>query len=107
MSHITHDRLVAFTLLIALSVSQAAPAHAEISKADRLFMKNGLYMHALCFHDHLLHLKTLKDCGFTGVTWGFVSNMKQLGPPPGMPWCRWLNDENSAVTPEEQPSAPN
>src|SRR4051812_37117172 len=67
----------------------AMPARAEISKGDRIFMKRGLFMHALCFHDHLLHLDTLKNCGFTGVTWPFTSNMKQLGPPPGLPWCRW------------------
>jgi hypothetical protein len=82
----------------------AAPVHAEISKADRLFMKNGLYIHALCFPDNVLHLNTLKECGFTGVTWPGKSNMKQLGPPPGLPWCRWLmNDDEMDVTAEERP----
>ncbi len=88
-------------LALLLSVLPSARA-AEISKADRLFMKNGLYIHALCFHDQMLHLNTLKECGFTGVTWPFKSNMKQLGPPPGLPWCRWVNsDEEVAVAPDE------
>src|SRR5947199_7667227 len=91
--------LTALLLLIALPARSA-----EISKADRLFMKNGLYMHALCFHDHLLHLSTLKECGFTGVTWPFTSNMKQLGAPPGLPWCKWVND-GDPLTPEEKPYA--
>src|SRR3954447_10870572 len=85
----------------------SAPVRGELSKADRLFMKNGLYIHALCFEDHLLHLETLKNCGFTGVTWPFKSNMKQLGPPPGLPWCRWVtSDEEVTVTPAEEPYLP-
>jgi hypothetical protein len=75
----------------------------ELSKADRLFIKNGLYIHALCFPDNLLHVQTLKDCGFTGVTWPGKSNMKQLGPPPGMPWCKWISDETEPVIEEEKP----
>src|SRR5690242_12644799 len=94
--------------LFALLIFAAPLRAAEISKADRLFMKNGLYIHALCFHDHLLHLETLKGCGFTGVTWPFKSNISQLGPPPGIPWCRWVNsDEEINVTAEERPYLPN
>src|SRR2546423_15202621 len=90
------------TILIAILIAPAA--RAELSKGDRIFMKHGLYIHALCFPDHLLHLKTLTDCGFTGVTWPGTSNMKQLGPPPGLPWCRWLmHDDEIAVTAEEKP----
>jgi len=95
-------RMRVLALLILLFAS--LPARGEISKADRIFMKNGLYIHALCFDDHLLHLPTLKDCGFTGVTWPFKSNMSQLGPPPGIPWCRWTtSDEEFDITSEEKP----
>lgn len=94
-------------ILLALCLV-ATPARAQVSKGDRFFIKHGLRMHALCFHDHLLHLDTLKNCGFTGVTWPFQSNMKQLGPPPGVPWCRWVNsDEEVTVTDEERPYLPN
>jgi hypothetical protein len=97
-------RMGAWVAILLLAV----PARGEVSKADRLFMKNGLYMHALCFDDHLLHLETLKKCGFTGVTWPFKSNMKQLGPPPGLPWCRWTtSDEEVTVTAEEKPYVSN
>ena len=98
-----------FSVALLVTLFVVSPLHAQtsapaISKADRLFMKNGLYLHALCFHDHLLHPETLKACGFTGVTWPFTSNMKQLGPPPGMPWCRWLNsDEEITLTKDEIP----
>jgi len=93
--------------LVALLALLASPLHAEISKAERLFMKNGLYLHALCFEDHVLHLQTLKDCGFTGVTWPGKSNMKQLGPPPGLPWCKWIDEKEYSITPEEEPYAAN
>src|SRR5437868_2633428 len=97
------------SVIAALSLlAICAPLRAEISKADRLFIKNGLYIHALCFEDHLLHLDTLKNCGFTGVTWPFKSNMKQLGPPPGIAWCRWTtSEEEYTVTADEKPYVSN
>ena len=102
-------RFRTFVLAVPLLAvfSLAGQARGEISKADRLFMKNGLYLHALCFPDNLLHLNTLKDCGFTGVTWPGKSNMGQLGSPPGLPWCRWVTEENPAPSAEEQPYASN
>ena len=104
LRHTTAVMGVLLLLVTSLDAQTSQPATPAISKADRLFMKNGLYLHALCFHDHLLHLDTLKAAGFTGVTWPFTSNMKQLGPPPGMPWCRWLNsDEEVTLTPTEVP----
>jgi hypothetical protein len=90
-------------LCIAASLVLSASVFGEISKADRLFMKNGLYMHALCVPENVLHLNTLEDCGFTGVTWPGKSNMKQLGPPPGLPWCRWVVNDDAAIPAEEQP----
>jgi hypothetical protein len=89
-------------VFVLLTLLFPARTHAEISKADRLFIKNGLYIHALCFPDNLLHLDTLKNCGFTGVTWPGKSNMKQLGAPPGLPWCRWVTEEDPAPSTEEQ-----
>jgi hypothetical protein len=90
-------------LLFALICASSTFA-AEISKADKIFMKRGLVIHALCFPDNVMHLKTLADCGFTGVTWPGKSNMKQLGPPPGIPWAKWMmNDNERDVAPEEKP----
>jgi len=77
-------------LLLALATQSA---QAELSKAEKIFVKRGLLVHALCFPDHILHPQTLTDCGFTGVTWPGASNLKQLGPPPGMPWCKWIGED--------------
>jgi hypothetical protein len=84
----------------------ALPARGEISKADRVFMKRGLVIHALCFPDNAMHLKTIKDLGFTGVTWAGPSANQKLAPPPGFPWSRWLQKDNEfALTADEQPYA--
>jgi hypothetical protein len=93
--------------VLLVLVLVGGPVRAEVSKADRLFVKNGLYLHALCFPDNVLHLNTLKDCGFTGVTWPGKSNMKQLGAAPGLPWCRWVTEEDPAPAGEEQAYASN
>src|SRR3954451_11836729 len=90
-------RLLALVLLVA-----SASTHAEISKAHRLFMTNGLSMHALCFHDHVLHPNTLKDCGFTGTTWAFKTNSEQMAQLRGFPWCKWV-DDGEPLAAEETP----
>src|SRR5436853_7905872 len=92
------------TIILLAIVVLSLRARGEISKADRLFMKNGLSMHALCFHDHVLHAKTLTDCGFTGTTWGFKTNPKQMAELGGLPWCKWLEDGEPLAT-EELPFA--
>ncbi len=104
-----HNARFTQMLLFALaSLLAAAPTRAQVSKADRLFMKHGLYIHALVFPEDLMHLKTLQDCGFTGVTWPGKSNMKELGPPPGIPWATWLvKDDQPPISAEEQPYASN
>lgn len=82
----------------------AAVRAGGVSKADRYFMEHGLVVNALCFPDNVLHAKTLKECGFTGVTWPGKSNMKQLGPPPGAPWCKWVGqDDEFTLAPDEGP----
>src|SRR5438552_1372341 len=88
-------------ILLAILVFSFS-ARGEISKADSLFMKNGLYMHALCFHDHVLHPKTLTDCGFTGTTWGFKTNPQQMAELRGLPWCKWVED-GEPVAAEDHP----
>jgi hypothetical protein len=88
-------------LLLLLLLPSPTPA-AEISKADRLFMQRGLGMHALCFWDHVLHPKTLTDAGFTGTTWAFKVNPKQLAELKGLPWCKWVED-GEPFTAEEKP----
>jgi hypothetical protein len=99
------------TVRIACFLALVVCAHvfgAEISKADKIFMKRGLVIHGLCSPDNVMHLKTLTDCGFTGVTWPGKSNMKQLGPPPGIPWSKWMMGDNDRdVTDEEKPYASN
>jgi hypothetical protein len=97
-------RFTALTLAFLFSVASRAE---DLSKADRYFLQHGLAVHALCFPDQALHLKTLHDCGFTGVTWPGKSNMSQLGPPPGVPWCKWMTGDELALTPAEQPYAQN
>ncbi len=99
---------IVVTLGFVGSVLIAPPARGEISKADRLFMQNGLYVHALCFQGCLLHLDTLRECGFTGVTWASsTSDLKQLGPPPGIPWCLWVgSDDEMRLAPEDKPYEP-
>src|SRR5690348_5351294 len=93
--------------LIAL-VLFAHTTHAGISKADKIFMQRGLVIHGLCSPDNVMHLKTLTDCGFTGMTWPGKSNMKQLGPPPGIPWSKWMmGDDDRDVTDDERPYASN
>lgn len=93
-------------LLVALLLSSFGIS-AQPSKADRFFIKNGLFVQALCFGDHQLHLGTLRDCGFSGTIWGGPPNVKQMGPPPGLPWARWMmNDTDRTLTPEELPYQP-
>ena len=102
MPCMTYRSLVTLCVLVTCLLTR--PTRAEIPKADRIFMKRGVFLQALCFPDNVMHVETLKECGFTGDTWPGKSNMKQLGPPPGIPWCRWLmKDDEFDITPEEKP----
>jgi hypothetical protein len=95
-----HTKLVLLTLILA---SLPAPAYAadELSKADRLFLKTGLVMNALCSWDCALHPKTVIDCGFTGTIWNSKTNLEQLASLKGLRWCKWV-DDGQPLTPEEQ-----
>jgi len=92
-----------FALIFLVPFARAADDMADLSKADRLFIKNGLQINALCFWDHVLTPKTLKDAGFTGTIWG-KTNIKQLASLNGMPWSKWA-DDGQPLTPEEIPLA--
>jgi hypothetical protein len=107
-TRLAYDEMhMTYRIFCALAfLALAIPARAEMSKADQIFMKRGLVIHALCFPDNVMHLKTIQDCGFTGVTWGGPSANQKLAPPPGFPWSRWIQkDDDFALTPDEQPYA--
>src|SRR3954467_12573694 len=96
---------IAYFIIPLIFLPALAAAAAEISKADRIFMQRGLVIHALCFWDHLLHPKTLTDCGFTGTTWAFKTNPEQMTQLRGLPWCKWAQC-GEPLTAEEIPFAP-
>ncbi len=94
---------VVMRLLLAiaaiLSVITTAPAQTTsrpvLSKADRIFLRQGLQIHALGFEDAPFNLKMLQAANFTGVNWNWKPNPAAMGQPPGKVfWNYWVGSES-------------
>ena len=99
-------RLAVAALLISATLHSVARA-AELDKGHRILLQRGLQIQALVFWDCAFNLKQMQSAGFTCVNWGWKSRMEWLGQPPGIPWSRWLKNEETDLPPEEKPYAQN
>jgi hypothetical protein len=88
--------VVAFVLLFV-----ASTGHAQISKANQIFIERGLQVQGTVTTYAPFHLSTLSNANYTAATWLFASPpsysgpyMPLLGDAPGFPWSRFVADEN-------------
>ena len=113
--------LASVIVILALS-SLAAAGPEDLDPGHRLLIKWGLQIQAQVFHSptNSFDLKRWKDSNFTTVNFhageypsapGHSSNptyIKLLGPPPAIPWARWvMSSEQVHLTPHELPYLPN
>ena len=97
---------VAIALL--LWITSAAAQTAQLDKGHRILLEKGLQIHALVFVEDPFELKQLREANFTGVNFGWKSDVSKLGPRPGFLWSRWSaggGAHETSLKPEEQPYA--
>ncbi len=79
--------LGAILLLVISSVAQA-----QISKGNQILLGRGLQLEGMVESADFFHLDTYSNVNYTTVDWFHVSDNTLLGPAPGFPWARWVND---------------
>lgn len=82
--------LLAFALLFCLPQSGAA----QISKGYQILLNRGLQLQGMVQCADYFHLNTYTNDNYTSVNWFSPSNPSLMGPPPGVPWSRWVNNSN-------------
>ncbi|MEO6434990.1 MAG: hypothetical protein ABIP55_04420 [Tepidisphaeraceae bacterium] len=121
-------------LLLGGSYAISAPATKAtvLDKGHRILIERGLQIHAMVFVENPFELKLLKEANFTGVNFGWTSDMKKFGAPSPAPnaiaarassggaasakpqadtpltWSRWSTGggaHETSLKPDEQPYA--
>jgi hypothetical protein len=94
-------------LLGALAGALAGPsARGALSKGSQILLNRGFQLQGLVTKDNGFHLYPVPhvpdngtmtggylDIGYNTVNWLSASNVSALGPAPGIPWARWVNQE--------------
>jgi hypothetical protein len=84
---------------VALGAMLSAPVcQAQISKANQILINRGLQIEGLVATYDGFHLSTYSNANYTAVIWLWdaprsYDGMSVLGPAPGFPWARWVNNE--------------
>jgi hypothetical protein len=78
-------------MMLALSVPQTG--YAQLGKANQILLNRGLQLQGMCEWDDYFHLDTYSNANYTSINWLWTSNPSLMGPPPGFPWSRWVQDE--------------
>jgi hypothetical protein len=78
--------------LIAAGATFLAPtAHAQLSKATKLFLNRGVELQGMVQYADIFSLSTYSNANYTSVNWFDPGWQVELGPPPGFPWGRWVS----------------
>src|ERR1043166_8369448 len=79
---------------------QTQPVHAQISKANQIFINRGLQIQGMVATYDTFHLATFSNANYTAVHWLWDSprswnsnSMSLLGAAAGFPWGRWVTTE--------------
>jgi hypothetical protein len=80
------------TLAVVTFLLPVAGAHAQLGKANRLFIEHGLQLQGMGQWDDIFHLDTYSNANYTSINWIWKSNPSWFGSAPGFPWARWVSD---------------
>jgi hypothetical protein len=90
--------------IVLLLLGYAEVSNAQLSKGHRLLLDWGLQIQGMVTRDDVFHLSTFTNGGFTSVNWLWQSSPPLLGPPPGLPWSRWVDVEGNMPGPPAWPN---
>ncbi len=65
---------------------------AQISKGNQILMSRGLQLGGMVEPADFFHLNVYSNVNYTTVDWFHDTDNTPLGPMPGFPWARWVND---------------
>src|SRR4051812_15989550 len=74
-----------------------------LSKGHRILIENGLQIQGMAGADEPFHLQTYAALNYTAINWFANTNPKLMGPPPGVPWARWLQPKDVPPPASEMP----
>jgi len=94
-SIIRQNASICRALILASLVSITPDLHAQISKANQILISRGLQLQGLVQWDDFFHLDTYSNANYNTIDWGWTSSPSQMGPPPGVPWSRWVSADTN------------
>ena len=111
MNSIRRAAVVSTILVLCAMHGGSASAKEKLpptlSKGHRILIENGLQIQGMASADDPFHLETYAALNYSAINWFNNSNPKLMGPPPGVPWARWLQPKEVPPPAKEMPPSAN
>ena len=79
-------------MVVFLAVTHSGSA--QISKGYQILLNRGLQLQGMVQPADYFHWNTYSNVNYTSVNWFSPYNPSLMGPPPGVPWSRWVNGQS-------------
>lgn len=79
-------------ILVTAMLGFAGKGEGQISKGHQILIDRGLQIQGMVNTGDIFHLPTYTNAHYSSINWIFNSDTSQMGPTPGFPWGRWVDN---------------